>query len=200
MTLATGASDLRKSGSQAFTLIEMILVVALLAIAVSMVSPRLSTFIRARSLESEARRILAVTHAGRARAVSEGRTLVLWLDAEQGRYGLERETLGQEGDTNALEFTWESGLQVSFDTSATLIGQTATSRRTPTTPSVSSSSRPSQQQSRLARNQSGIRLLPDGTIDEESPQAIEIRDLEGGTLWVVQGSDRRHYEIQTSNR
>ena len=72
----------------------MILVMALLVVAVSMVSPRLAGFIRGRPLESEARRVLALTHAARSRAISESLPILLWLDAGSGRYGIERETKG----------------------------------------------------------------------------------------------------------
>lgn len=99
MTLATGRRNKshRPKGSrqQGFTLIEMILVMALLVVAVSMVSPRLSGFIRGRALESEARRVLALTHAARSRAISESMPVLLWLDATVGRYGVERETRGK---------------------------------------------------------------------------------------------------------
>ena len=95
MTLATGRPNnvpgRIASRRRAFSLIEMILVMALLVVAVSMVSPRLSGFIRGRALESEARRVLALTHAARSRAVSESLPVLLWLDSATGHYGIERD-------------------------------------------------------------------------------------------------------------
>lgn len=179
---------------RAYTLIEMILVMALLVVAVSMVSPNLSAFIRGRALESEARRLLAVTHAARSRAVAEALPVLLWLDAATGRYGFERENRAQNPDPLAQEFTAEDGLHVSFDRSQRLIGQTATGSRTPTIlPGFSGSQRPA-----TARTEPSIRLLPDGTIDDDSPNAIRIEDASGALLWLVEGSDRRHYEIRTT--
>lgn len=197
MTLATGRPNKdrgpTRSRRHGFTLIEMILVMALLVVAVSMVSPRLSGFIRGRALESEARRVLALTHAARSRAISESMPVLLWLDATVGRYGVERETPGQKGDPLAQEFTVDDNLRIAFDQAQRLIGQTLTSTRTTgLLPGISSSQRPT-----TARTEPSIRLLPDGTIDEDSPNAIRIEDSDGSVLWLVEGSDRRHYEIRT---
>ena len=197
MTLATGRPNKdrgpTRSRRHGFTLIEMILVMALLVVAVSMVSPRLSGFIRGRALESEARRVLALTHAARSRAISESMPVLLWLDATVGRYGVERETRGQNGDPLSQEFTVDDNLRIAFDQAQRLIGKTLTSTRTTgLLPGVSTS-----QKSTTARTEPSIRFLPDGTLDEDSPNAIRIEDSDGSVLWLVEGSDRRHYEIRT---
>jgi len=197
MTLATGRPNkqCRRWGAQShgFTLIEMILVMALLVVAVSMVSPRLSGFIRGRALESEARRVLALTHAARSRAISESMPVLLWLDVSTGHYGVERETRGENGDSLAQEFTVDENLRMAFDQAQRLIGQTLNGTRTVGgLPGVSSSQRPTS-----ARTEPSIRFLPDGTIDEDSPNALRIEDTDGSVLWLVEGSDRRHYEIRT---
>src|SRR5476651_1683215 len=67
----------------AFTLVELILVMALLVVAISLVAPRMSSFIRSRALASEARRLVALAHAGQDRAVSEGMPIMLWIDEKQ---------------------------------------------------------------------------------------------------------------------
>ena len=197
MTLATGRPNKdrgpTRSRRHGFTLIEMILVMALLVVAVSMVSPRLSGFIRGRALESEARRVLALTHAARSRAISESMPVLLWLDATVGRYGVERETRGQNGDPLSQEFNVDDNLRIAFDQAQRLIGQTLTSTRTTgLLPGVSTSPKPT-----TARTEPSIRFLPDGTLDEDSPNAIRIEDSDGSVLWLVEGSDRRHYEIRT---
>src|SRR5215831_89969 len=56
----------------AFTLIELILVMAILTVAVAITAPALSNFFHGRSLDSEARRLLSLTRQGQSRAVSEG--------------------------------------------------------------------------------------------------------------------------------
>ena len=88
-----------------FTLIELILVLALLVIITSIAAPAMSRFIRGRALDSEARRLSALMHAAQSRAVSEGMTMMLWVDEKAGAYGLEAETSGQNGDTKVEELT-----------------------------------------------------------------------------------------------
>jgi len=54
---------------QAFTLIELILLMALISIVISLVAPRLAAFFHGRSLDSEARQLLALSRHGQSRAV-----------------------------------------------------------------------------------------------------------------------------------
>src|SRR5438046_9262722 len=80
-----------RANSSAFTLIELILVMAILTVAVSITAPTLGRFFSGRALDSEARRLLALTHNGQSRAVSEGFPIELWVDARERTYGLEAE-------------------------------------------------------------------------------------------------------------
>src|SRR5664279_4709733 len=95
-----------------FTLIELILVMALLTIVVSLTAPRLSRFFHGRTLDSEARRLLALTRSGQSRAVSEGIPIDLWVDAGQGTFGLEAEPSYDTSDPKAVDFALDSGLQL----------------------------------------------------------------------------------------
>ena len=78
--------------NRAFTLIELILVLALLVIITSLAAPAMANFIRGRALDSESRRLFALMHAAQSRAVSEGMPMVLWVDEKNGAYGIEEET------------------------------------------------------------------------------------------------------------
>src|SRR6266705_2131210 len=98
--------------AEAFTLIELILVMTVLTIAVSLTAPSLANFFRGRSLDSEARRLLALTRQGQSRAVSEGIPMELWVDATRGAYGLEAEPTYEQTDPKAQEFTLDSGMQI----------------------------------------------------------------------------------------
>src|SRR5271170_18854 len=57
---------------RAFTLIELIFVLALLVIITSIAVPRMSGFIRGRALDSESRQLMALMHEAQSRAASEG--------------------------------------------------------------------------------------------------------------------------------
>ena len=165
MTLATGQNN------GAFTLIELILVLALLVIAVSLASPALSGFMRGRALDSEARRLVALAHAGQSRAVSEGMPVMLWIDEKQNAYGLEAETTGKNGDPKAENLTLDEKLRIAVLN----IGATAVT---------------------TFKNLPAIRFLADGTVDENSPQTLRLAESGGSTLSVVKSRSRMGYEIQ----
>ena len=99
--------------NRAFTLVELLLVLALLVIITSMVAPAMSNFIRARAVDSEARRLFALMHAGQSRAVSEGLPMMLWVDEKQGAYGLNAETPPKGGDPKAENLTVDENVQIS---------------------------------------------------------------------------------------
>jgi type II secretion system protein H len=173
MTSATGQPSERRH-RRGFTLIELVLVLALLVIAVSMVAPRISGFIRGRALHSEARRLLSVIRAGQSRAVSEGMPASVWIQSAQGRYGLASETpASSKADPKEIEFTTDEEIRLSV-TAGT--GESVTFRELP-----------------------AIRWLPDGVVDEGSPKRLELKDSAGATLWLVESTNRRGYEIRDSN-
>src|SRR5208282_2126595 len=99
--------------AHAFTLVELILVLALLVVITSLVAPAMSNFIRGRALDSEARRLCALMHAGQSRAVSEGMPMMLWVDEKKGAYGLEAETPPRGGDPKAEDLPVDENVQIS---------------------------------------------------------------------------------------
>src|SRR5438477_12999447 len=109
--LRTDAPYLRLT-TGAFTLIELILVMTVLTIAVAIAAPALANFFRGRTLDSEARRLLALTRHGQSRAVSEGLPMELWIDSAQGAFGLEAEPGFEASDPNAQEFTMAQDMRL----------------------------------------------------------------------------------------
>jgi type II secretion system protein H len=165
----------RSKFARGFTLIELILVLALLVIITSLAAPAMSNFIRGQALGSEARRMLALIHAGQSRAVSEGLPMVLWVDEKQGAYGLQAETTGQNGDPKAETLAVDSTLQIAV---------LNTGLATPTT----------------FNNLPAIRFLADGTVDENSPQTLRLMDAQGNALWLVESRSRNGYEISDTEK
>lgn len=180
MTLRVGQQRTEKPAGRAFTLIELILVLTLLAIVTSLSAPSLSRFFRGRSLEAQARQLLALTHAGQSRAVSEGFPMLLWLDSPGRAYGLQEETSSsrtsnqQDADPKAEEFTFDEKLRIEAINASPV--------------SVNGHSLPA------------IRFLPDGTMDETSPTTIRLTHESGDTLWLIQATNRLSYEIRTTDR
>ena len=167
--------QVRRTGDgHAFTLIELILVMTVLVITISVVGPALSGFFRGRTLDLEARRMLALTHAGQSRAVSEGLPVLLWVDAPQHAYGLEEETTSRDGDPKALDFTLDDNLQI----------ETVNATPMPVN----------------GRSLPAIRFLPDGAVDESSLATLRLTGADGSELWLLQATDHVTYEIRNTNQ
>jgi type II secretion system protein H len=163
---------------RAFTLIELILVLALMAVVAAFSAPSLSRFFRGRTLGSEARQLLSLTHAGQSRAVADGFPVLLWIDSQQREYGLQLETSSQNGaardvDPKAEEFSYDDTLQI----------------EAPNASAVSVN----------GKNLPAIRFLPDGSADESSPKTVRIASRNGDVLWLIQATNRMSYEIRNSN-
>jgi type II secretion system protein H len=161
--------------ARAFTLIELILVMTLLVIFISIAAPRLSGFIRGQALSSEARRLLALTHAGQSRAVSEGMPIMVWVNEKENSYGIEEESPPKNGDARAEQFTIDEHLQIAVLN----VGASV-----PTT----------------IKHLPAIRFLADGTVDENSPQTLRLIDADGGALWLVEARNRVGYEIRNTEK
>lgn len=168
----------RLRSARGFTLIELIIVMLLLAIAASMVAPRMSSFFRGRALNHEARRLLSLAHYAQSRAVAEGVPVVLWIDPKASTYGVEVQAGHATDEDVAREFALEPTLSVS-----------APSTMAPPT---------SEQEDEgfgLPEGRPAIRFTPDGFIDEVSVPRIVIQQSEGAALELVLKANRLGYEI-----
>jgi type II secretion system protein H len=159
-------SDFRR----AFTLIELILVLALLVIFTAIAVPPMAKFIRGRALDSEARRLMALVHAAQSRAVSEGAPMMLWIDEKGGAYGVSAETSGQNGDAKAENLTLDSTVQLAVQNLGT--GAQTTFNNLP-----------------------AIKFMPDGTIDENSPQTLQLVDVDGFSRQLMETKMRTGYAV-----
>jgi len=167
---------------------------ALLTIVISLTAPSLSHFFRGRTLDSEARRLLALTRSGQSRAVSEGMPIDLWVDAADGAFGLEAEPSFDTSDPKAMEFTLDGGLKIAVVNRAVVAPAILLNRNT----RVSTASTP---RVVLARSSlPTIRFLPDGSIGDNSPQMLCLTSTDGGSLWLAQSQDGLTYEIRTTDK
>ncbi|HLH57047.1 MAG TPA: prepilin-type N-terminal cleavage/methylation domain-containing protein [Verrucomicrobiae bacterium] len=183
-----------RHASKAFTLIELILVMAILTMAVSVTAPALANFFRGRTLDSEARRLLALTRSGQNRAVSEGIPMNLWINPDLGEVGLDAEPSFEKIDPRAVEFKLDSGLRIEV-ANAQIVPAKTTSVRSQITSTVSVSpvhlTHPSFPT---------IRFLPDGTIGDSSPSKLQLIARDGSSLWVALSRERLSYEIRSNNQ
>jgi prepilin-type N-terminal cleavage/methylation domain-containing protein len=173
---------------RAFTLIELMLVMALLVIVVGISFPSLQHFFRGRTLDSEARRFLSLARYGQSRAVSEGVPMVLWVDARERSYGLQAEAGWLDNDAKAVQFDVDDGLDVQVVASlpaSALVGNGRDRGRT----TQSASTLPA------------LRFWPDGSLVETSPEYVEFRENQPGqnaAVWVAQTPNRLSYEIRSA--
>lgn len=97
---------MRRAG---FTLVELMLVLAILAMMVAFVAPSLARTSRRRILEGEALRFVALTEYGRDEAVSLGVPVAVYLDTKAQVYGVEPATDGSGANLHK-EYTANSEL------------------------------------------------------------------------------------------
>ena len=182
----------------AFTLIELILVMALLVIVIATVAPSLSHFFHGRNLDAEARRFLSLTRFGQSRAISEGVPMRLWIDVNRHTYGLQGEYGGSTVDNSSRVYPLDPELLISVERNSRL---TSSRRVTTVNTGVATDG------SSLAV---GIRFLADGTLDETSPEQIRIYEdptrrpdaassrRGDNEVWITTDLYRLRYEISTN--
>ena len=178
-----------------FTLIELILVMALLTVVISLTAPKHSRIFHGRTLDSEARRLLALTRSGQSRAVSEGTPMDLWVNAEEGAFGLEAEPSYETSDPKAVNFTLDGGLQLEVVNRIVAAPTTAATSRSRQA-SIASVGRVNLVHANLPT----IRFLPDGSIGEASPQMLRLTSGDGGSLWLTKARDGASYEIRSTDK
>jgi prepilin-type N-terminal cleavage/methylation domain-containing protein len=156
----------------AFTLIELIIVLALLSSVLALSAPRLAKFFQGRTLVSETKRFVALTRYAQSMAVSEGIPIVLWVDVPSGEYGLEpeagfalTETLSPRLAEDRV-YAVAEGLEIEIE-------QPGLTRR------------------ELPR----ILFLPEGTIGQESIETLMFEDKTGERRWVALSRNRLRYEL-----
>ena len=201
MRLGTGqpgsgrAARFAHRARRGFTLIELILVMALLTVVISLTAPKLSRFFHGRTLDSEARRLLALTRSGQSRAVSEGVPMDLWVDAEQGTFGLEAEPSYETSDPKAVDFELDSGLELEVVTKTVAASANSVTMNRNQQTSIASVARVNLVHASLPT----IRFLPDGSIGEASPQKLHLTSTDGGSLWLAQSRDGLSYEVRSTD-
>ena len=166
--------------TSAFTLMELLLVLALLAMAVAVAAPSLSRFFRGRALDSESRRMLSLTRYAQSRAVSEGVPMVMWFKPDEGAYGVQAEVTYNGADDKAIEYQLDSSLQLELPP-ASLVGTV-----------------PWKITTQIAGNHPAIRFTPDGFVSDTSPVWVWLKlTQEPDAVWLALDDSRVKYELQT---
>lgn len=156
-----------RNDNRAFTLIELILVMAILATLFALSAPLLSRSFRQRGLEEDAAQWFALSEYARDEAVSQGVPMTVWVNPQTGGYGV-RARDGYEGDLSR-EKTYALQAEHRFDL--------------PDAPADRSG----------AVTAAGFE--PDGTLAEESLWEITVADGSDNRMTVTRKEDGDGYEI-----
>ena len=174
-----------KFGRRAFTLVELILVLVLLAIIATFVAARMGSFFEGRALSFEARRLLSLTHYAQSRAVSEGVPFILWVNPAESTYGLAIQSTfsDPEGDARAVRYTLDPNLHLEIPQGEVAPVSEQDDEKLGVTNEALST----------------IRFTPDGFFDESSVSKITIRDKSQAGLELVPTANRLGYEIRPAS-
>ena len=170
-----------RGDASGFTLIELIIVMLLLAVAASLVAPKMSSFFRGRALNHEVRRMLSLTHYAQSRAVADGVPVVLWFDGKASTYGVEVQAGHATDEDRTRQFTAEPTLTISAGT--TMAAATPVSEQ-------------EDEGFGMPEGRAAIRFTPDGFIDEVSVRSIVVQQGDGDALELALKENRLGYEIR----
>jgi len=93
-------------------LIELVIVMAVMAVILAVTAPNLAGFVHGRSVREEARRLVAVTRRAAAVASSQSCRTRVWLEPSTGSYGWRRvETYDTDG-ADDVSFTVAEGIEL----------------------------------------------------------------------------------------
>lgn len=156
----------RRAAGRGFTLIEFILVMALLATLMAVVAPRISGSIRRQNLDQEAVRLVALTEYARDEAVSQGVPMVVWIDVETSEFGSHPKSGFLARDDRSVEYQLREDIE--FDGRNSL---------------------------RSGGPQIAIEMGSDGLLATHSVREIWLMDRTGASLAVVTTTNGWGYEV-----
>ncbi len=168
-----------------FTLIELIFVLALLAIAAVFVVSSMGSFFRGRALNFEARRMLSLTHYAQSRAVAEGMPFILWINPAESTYGLSMQASFNDPEVN------NRPVRYTADAALTL--------ETPARGTAPLSEQDDEKLGITDENLAFIRFTPDGFFDDSSVTKITIRLGTEAGLELVPMANRLGYEVRPAS-
>lgn len=154
-----------------FTLIELIVVMALLATVLALVSPSLARFFRGRDIEEEAKRFLALTRFARNEAISQSIPMTLWMNTDTRQYGLRPAPGYTNPEFKPLEYDLAKNLQFYFENPV-----------------------------KNENKETTITFLPDGSVGEPSQGAVEIRSERDPDEQILIARSRNGLEYRVWNK
>ena len=149
-----------------FTLVELVVVMALLAVAAALAAPVMSRSIRGRNIKGEATRFIAATEYARDEAVSQGVPMTVWIDPATQRFGVEPRA-GFEGvESHNREFAVNADIHFEMDSATAVTGIVQ-----------------------------AVEFSPDGVPTTASMETVRLVDRFESTVTIARTQDGWGYEI-----
>lgn len=167
---------------RAFTLIELILVLAVISTVLMIASPSLRGFTRSRQTADAAGRILAMTSLARSQAAAQGVTVRLYVDAQQGSCQVraaDAVAMPETGPDAGRRYQLDDGLSISL----TKYGDSPADRNLP---------RRGEGWGDQLQPAQYIEFGPDGRAEMA---VIEVSDSQGRTFSIQNASCVERYRI-----
>lgn len=171
-----------QAGCAGLTLIELVVVLALLGLVLGVSAPALSKFFRGRELDNEVNRFIALARYAQQRAVSDGVPMLMWVDFETLSCGVSAEATFVAQDSQRVEYTMASGISIDVEVAEAPV-------RAGVVRAVSGSGQ-------VGSGRLSIRFMPDGFATVESPTRVVFRDRDGFTKVVVLNEARTGYKVE----
>jgi Tfp pilus assembly protein FimT len=150
----------------AFTLVELIIVMGLLALVAMLAVPVLSGSSRQRTLNDEAARFIAMVEYCRDEAVSQGVQMTVWIDPNGRSLGVEPKTGYDGADDRSREY--QTHPDVTFQTDKI---------------------------KKSGRTLIAVECTPDGSLSTSSVETIRVVDRRGSAVDITRTLDGWGYEI-----
>jgi type II secretion system protein H len=151
---------------KAFTLVELIMVMGLLAVVAALAVPSLSGTTRYRTLKDEATRFVALVEYCRDEAVSQGVYMTLWMDPNGQRLGVEPKTGYDGAEDRSREYATNPDVTFQADTIK-----------------------------KTGRTLIAVECAPDGSLSSSSVESIRLVNRHNSTVTVARTLDGWSYEI-----
>lgn len=171
----------RNTNDRGFTLVELIVVVALIGLMTALIVPEMRGTYEDAVLRSTARQIVNICHLAYSRSVTSSQTHRVRLDRSQGRYLLEKLQADSSSgfspvrDTAASAGTLDKRISIEFRPPDQEPGIENESESEPPLDNLAASRAEADPESRI----DAITFYPDGTADAKQ---IVLRDRQGFQL------------------
>jgi type II secretion system protein H len=157
---------MQRRTAPAFTLVELVIVMSLLALVAALAVPLLSGSTRQRTLNDEAMRFLSLVEYCRNEAISQGVQMTVWIDPQGQNLGVEPRTGYDGADSRTREYRTHP--DVTF--------QTDKIKKSGTTLIA-------------------VECSPDGALSTTSVETIRLVDKHNSVVTVSRTLDGLGYEI-----